>query len=66
MVDRIKRAKRIWPDLSCTMYSLKFRRPAQGHRFGISFEDWETTLIRCAEEMGCEKGLCTHRMGPRF
>jgi ribosomal protein S18 acetylase RimI-like enzyme len=37
-----------------------------GRRIELSFEDWESALIQCAEELGCEKRFGFHRMGLRF
>lgn len=36
------------------------------HRIEISFQDWESTLIECAEALGCEKRYGFHHMGLRF
>ena len=37
-----------------------------GRRIENSFEDWQSALIQCAEELGCEKRFGAHRMGLRF
>jgi ribosomal protein S18 acetylase RimI-like enzyme len=44
----------------------EIQKASPGRRIGISFEDWESALIRCAEELGCEKRFGMHRMGLRF
>jgi ribosomal protein S18 acetylase RimI-like enzyme len=44
----------------------EIQRASPGRRIEISFEDWESALIQCAEEMGCEKRYGAHRMGLRF
>jgi predicted GNAT family acetyltransferase len=44
----------------------EIQKASPGRRIGITFEDWESVLIQCAEEMGCEKRFGTHRMGLRF
>jgi len=42
------------------------QKVSPGHRIELSFEDWESALIHCAEELGCEKRFGVHRMGLRF
>ncbi len=42
------------------------QKASPGHRIELSFEDWESALIHCAEELGCEKRFGVHRMGLRF
>jgi len=42
------------------------QRVSPGRRIELSFDDWESALIQCAEEMGCEKRFGLHRMGLRF
>jgi hypothetical protein len=42
------------------------QKVSPGHRTELSFEDWESALIQCAEELGCEKRFGVHRMGLRF
>jgi hypothetical protein len=37
-----------------------------GRRIEIEFQDWETSLIHCAEMLGCTKRYGAHRMGLRF
>jgi ribosomal protein S18 acetylase RimI-like enzyme len=44
----------------------EIQKASPGHRIEISFEDWESALVHCAEEMGCEKRFGAHRMGLRF
>jgi len=44
----------------------EIQKASPGHRIEIVLEDWESALIQCAEEMGCEKRLGAHRMGLRF
>jgi hypothetical protein len=44
----------------------EIQKASPDRRIGITFEDWEDALIRCVEEMGCEKRFGTHRMGLRF
>lgn len=44
----------------------EIQKTSPGRRIGITFEDWESALIQCAEEMGCEKRFGAHRMGLRF
>jgi len=42
------------------------QQASPGHRIQLNFEDWESALIECAEELGCEKRFGSHRMGLRF
>jgi ribosomal protein S18 acetylase RimI-like enzyme len=42
------------------------QKASPGRRIELSFEDWASALIRCAEELGCEKRFGAHRMGLRF
>jgi ribosomal protein S18 acetylase RimI-like enzyme len=42
------------------------RKVSAGRRIELNFDDWETPLIECAEELGCEKRFGLHRMGLRF
>jgi hypothetical protein len=42
------------------------QKVSPGRRIELSFEDWESSLIQCAEELGCEKRFGFHRMGLRF
>ena len=42
------------------------QKASPGRRVEISFEDWQSALIQCAEAMGCEKRFGSHRMGLRF
>ena len=44
----------------------EIQKVSPGRRIGITFEEWESALIGCAKEMGCEKRLVMHRMGLRF
>jgi ribosomal protein S18 acetylase RimI-like enzyme len=44
----------------------EIQNTSPGHRIEVSFEDWESRLIQCAEAMGCEKRYGMHRMGLRF
>jgi ribosomal protein S18 acetylase RimI-like enzyme len=44
----------------------EIQKASPGRRVEITFDDWESALIRCAEEMGCEKRFGAHRMGLRF
>jgi ribosomal protein S18 acetylase RimI-like enzyme len=44
----------------------EIQKASPGRRIEIAFEDWESALIHCAEEMGCEKRFGLHRMGLRF
>lgn len=44
----------------------KVQKVSPGHRIEIGFDDWESALIACAEEMGCQKRFGSHRMGLRF
>jgi ribosomal protein S18 acetylase RimI-like enzyme len=44
----------------------EIQKASPGRRIGITFEEWESALIQCAEEMGCEKRFGAHRMGLRF
>ena len=42
------------------------QQASSGQRIQMVFEDWESALIECAEELGCEKRFGSHRMGVRF
>jgi ribosomal protein S18 acetylase RimI-like enzyme len=44
----------------------EIQKASPGRRIGTTFEEWESALIQCAEEMGCEKRFGSHRMGLRF
>jgi ribosomal protein S18 acetylase RimI-like enzyme len=44
----------------------EIQKASPGRRIGITFQEWESALIRCAQEMGCEKRFGAHRMGLRF
>ena len=49
----------------CHVFST-IQRESPDRRIELSLEDWESELLQCAEEMGCEKRLGYHRMGLRF
>ena len=42
------------------------QQASPGRRIELSFDDWETALLQCAEALGCEKRFAVHRMGLRF
>lgn len=42
------------------------QKVSPGHRIELGFEDWESVLIECAEEIGCEKRFGSHRMALHF
>lgn len=44
----------------------EIQKASPGRRIEISFEDWQSALIQCAEAMGCERRFGAHRMGLRF
>jgi ribosomal protein S18 acetylase RimI-like enzyme len=44
----------------------EIQKASPGRRIELTFEDWESILIHCAEEIGCEKRFGMHRMGLRF
>lgn len=44
----------------------EIQKASPGHRIELSFDNWESVLIACAEEAGCEKRFSSHRMGLRF
>jgi hypothetical protein len=44
----------------------KIQKVSPGRRIELSFDDWESALIQCAAEIGCEKRFGSHRMGLRF
>lgn len=57
------------PELAEVMLGHVFsqiQKASPGRRIELSFEDWQSALIQCAEEMGCEKRFGSHRMGLRF
>ena len=44
----------------------EIQKVSPGHRIEISFQDWESVLVGCAEALGCEKRFGFHHMGLRF
>jgi ribosomal protein S18 acetylase RimI-like enzyme len=44
----------------------EIQKASLGRRIEISFDDWESVLIGCAEQIGCEKRFGAHRMVLRF
>lgn len=44
----------------------RVQQASPGRRIELSFEDWESALIHCAEQIGCQKRFGAHRMGLRF
>lgn len=57
------------PELAeCLLHEVfsEVQKLSPGRRIEINFEDWESALIACAEEMGCRKRFGVHRMGLRF
>jgi hypothetical protein len=42
------------------------QRASPGRRIELSFEDWQSALLECAEALGCEKKYGYHRMGLKF
>jgi ribosomal protein S18 acetylase RimI-like enzyme len=57
------------PDLTEPLLRYLFsavQKAAPGRRTELSFENWESALIHCAEELGCNKRYSAHRMGLRF
>ena len=57
------------PDLAeGILYHLfsEVQKASPGRRIELHFENWQPALLRCAEEMGCEKRFSSYRMGLRF
>lgn len=50
--------------LSYTLSSIQKASPR--HRIELNLEDWQTSLVRSAGALGCEKRFGFHRMGLRF
>jgi hypothetical protein len=44
----------------------EIQQVSAGRRVILSFDDWESALIDCAEAIGCDKRFGSHRMGLRF
>lgn len=44
----------------------EIQKASPGRRIELSFEDWESALIHCAEQLGCKKRFGSHRMALRF